>query len=115
MLSGSKDFQDEAKDVYSQSNSEDAHGWSSQQDSKHDSWGQIATVHFANTIISSQLNPARNQQPPWLEQVEVTPELMLKYKLPDASDLSDILRKDLEALKIFGKVVLMFSYISMMC
>ncbi|ODN00418.1 Period circadian protein 2, partial [Orchesella cincta] len=51
---------------------------------------------------SSRPRPVRNKQPPWLERVNVTSDLMYRYKLP-AGDLSDVLQKDLEALKIFGK------------
>lgn len=53
--------------------------------------------------ISSNPKPTRNKQPPWLEKVRMTPDLMYRYRIP-AGDMSDVLQKDLEALKIFGKV-----------
>ncbi|CAL8089978.1 unnamed protein product [Orchesella dallaii] len=54
------------------------------------------------TTASSRPRPIRNKPAPWLEKVKVTTDLMYRYRVP-AGDLSDVLRKDLEALKIFGK------------
>ncbi len=62
-----------------------------------DSGGEFAPANSSNP------KPTRNEQPPWLEKVRMTPDLMYRYRIP-AVDISDVLQKDLEALKIFGKV-----------
>jgi hypothetical protein len=45
----------------------------------------------------------RNKEPPWLENVTMTHDIAYRYTLPQR-DLSEVLQKDLKALKIFGKV-----------
>lgn len=53
--------------------------------------------------IPNRPAPPRNKQPPWLEKVKMTPDVMYRYRIPTV-DLSEVLQKDLEAMKIFGKV-----------
>lgn len=106
MNSGSintKDLLDDDKE--SQSNSDqDVPIWATR--GRDDGGGGQNFGNFGGEFApanSSNPKPTRDKQPPWLEKVKMTPDLMYRYRIP-AGDMSDVLQKDLEALKIFGKV-----------
>lgn len=47
--------------------------------------------------------PVRKPDPPWLDNVKVTPELIYRYQM-DVRELGDILHADLNSLKDIDQV-----------
>ena len=44
-----------------------------------------------------------SKQPPWLQNIDMTPELSFRYQIATA-DMSEVLQRDLDKLRIMGPV-----------